>query len=94
MRSRPSGGVALTWTTLYQPRMVCSEDVFWPCLGVLGVPLITVPDTNRLRMNNGKCCAHNDCPRNCKHHTKPLPSAGWPLPFRITVMPVFLEIFL
>jgi hypothetical protein len=25
--------------------MVCSEDVFWPRLGVLGVPLITVPDT-------------------------------------------------
>jgi hypothetical protein len=24
--------------------MVCSEDVFWPCLGVLGVPLITVLD--------------------------------------------------
>jgi hypothetical protein len=24
--------------------MVCSEDIFWPCLGVLGVPLITVPD--------------------------------------------------
>jgi hypothetical protein len=46
MRSRPSGGVALTWTALYQPRMVCSEDVFWPCLGVLGVPLITVPDSS------------------------------------------------
>jgi hypothetical protein len=26
--------------------MVCSEDVFRPRLGVLGVPLITVPDTN------------------------------------------------
>jgi hypothetical protein len=25
--------------------MVCSEDVFQPCLGALGVPLITVPDT-------------------------------------------------
>jgi hypothetical protein len=24
--------------------MVCFEDVFQPCLGVLGVPLITVPD--------------------------------------------------
>jgi hypothetical protein len=24
--------------------MVCSEDVFQPHLGVLGVPLITVPD--------------------------------------------------
>jgi hypothetical protein len=24
--------------------MVCSEDVFQPRLGVLGVPLITVPD--------------------------------------------------
>jgi hypothetical protein len=24
--------------------MVCSEGVFEPCLGVLGVPLITVPD--------------------------------------------------
>jgi hypothetical protein len=23
---------------------VCFEDVFQPCLGVLGVPLITVPD--------------------------------------------------
>jgi hypothetical protein len=28
MRSRTSGGVTLTWTALYQPRMVCSEDVF------------------------------------------------------------------
>jgi hypothetical protein len=28
MRSRPSADVALTWTALYQPRMVCSEDVF------------------------------------------------------------------
>jgi hypothetical protein len=26
--------------------MVCSEDVFQPCLGVLGVPLITVPDSS------------------------------------------------
>jgi hypothetical protein len=25
--------------------MVCFEDVSRPCLGVLGVPLITVPDT-------------------------------------------------
>jgi hypothetical protein len=25
--------------------MVCSEGVYQPCLGVLGVPLITVPDT-------------------------------------------------
>jgi hypothetical protein len=25
--------------------MVCSEDVFRPRLGVLGVPLITAPDT-------------------------------------------------
>jgi hypothetical protein len=27
--------------------MVCSEDIFRPCLGVLGVPLITVPDISR-----------------------------------------------
>jgi hypothetical protein len=46
MRSRPSIGVALTWTALYQPRMVCSEDVFQPRLGVLGVPLITAPDSS------------------------------------------------
>jgi hypothetical protein len=26
---------------------VCFEDVFQLCLGVLGVPLITVPDTKR-----------------------------------------------
>jgi hypothetical protein len=26
--------------------MVCSEGVYQPCLGVLGVPLITVPDSN------------------------------------------------
>jgi hypothetical protein len=26
--------------------MACSEDVFQPCLGVLGVPLITVPDSS------------------------------------------------
>jgi hypothetical protein len=25
--------------------MVCSEDVFQPCLGELGVPLIMIPDT-------------------------------------------------
>jgi hypothetical protein len=29
---------------LYQLFMVYSEDVFQPRLGVLGVPLITVPD--------------------------------------------------
>jgi hypothetical protein len=44
MRLRPSVDEALTGTTLYQPCMVCSEDVFRPCLGVLGVPLITIPD--------------------------------------------------
>jgi hypothetical protein len=27
--------------------MVCSEGVYQLCLGVLGVPLITVPDRNR-----------------------------------------------
>jgi hypothetical protein len=26
--------------------MVCSEGVYQPCLGVLGVPLITVPDSS------------------------------------------------
>jgi hypothetical protein len=31
---------------LYQLFMVCSEDVFQPCLGALGVPLITVPDSS------------------------------------------------
>jgi hypothetical protein len=45
MRSRPSADVALIWTALYQPCMVCSEDVFRPRLGALGVPLIMVPDT-------------------------------------------------
>jgi hypothetical protein len=30
MRSRPLVDVALTWTALYQPCMVCSEDVFQP----------------------------------------------------------------
>jgi hypothetical protein len=30
----------------YQSFMVCSEYVFQPCLGVLGVPLITVPDSS------------------------------------------------
>ena len=25
------------------------------------------------RMDNGKCCAHKDCPRNCKHPAKSLP---------------------
>jgi hypothetical protein len=39
MRSRPSVDVALTGTALYQPCMVCSEDVFRPRLGVLrGTP--------------------------------------------------------
>jgi hypothetical protein len=28
--------------------MVCSEDAFQPCLGVLGVPLITVPDNTQM----------------------------------------------
>jgi hypothetical protein len=45
MRLRPLVDEALTWTTLYQLFMVCSEDVFRPRLRVLGVPLITVPDT-------------------------------------------------
>jgi hypothetical protein len=45
MRSRPSVDVALTCTALYQSCMVCSEDVFRPRLGVLRVPLITVPDS-------------------------------------------------
>jgi hypothetical protein len=31
---------------LYHLFMVCSEDVFQTCLGVLGVPLITVPDSS------------------------------------------------
>jgi hypothetical protein len=31
--------------------MVCSEDVFQPRLGVLGVPLITVPDSIALVLN-------------------------------------------
>jgi hypothetical protein len=29
--------------------MVCSEGVYQPCLGVLGVPLITVPDNKEAR---------------------------------------------
>jgi hypothetical protein len=34
--------------------MVCSEDVFQPRLGVLEVPLITVPDSSpRARDGNG-----------------------------------------
>jgi hypothetical protein len=44
MRLRPLVNEALTFTALYQLFMVCSEDVFQPRLGVLGVPLITVPD--------------------------------------------------
>jgi hypothetical protein len=32
---------------LYQSYIVCSEDVFRPCLGALGVPLITVPDNQQ-----------------------------------------------
>jgi hypothetical protein len=46
MRLRPLVDEALTSTVLYQLFMVCSEDVFQPCLGVLGVPLITVPDSS------------------------------------------------
>jgi hypothetical protein len=46
MRSRPLVDEALTCTVLYQLFMVCSEDVFQPRLGVLGVPLITVPDSS------------------------------------------------
>jgi hypothetical protein len=33
-------------TALYQLFMVGSEDVFRPCLGVLEVPLITVPNSS------------------------------------------------
>jgi hypothetical protein len=47
MRSRFLVDEALTRTTFYQLFMVCSEDVFQPCLGALGVPLITVPDKIR-----------------------------------------------
>jgi hypothetical protein len=34
--------------------MVCSEDAFQPRLGVLGVPLITVPDKSRSAWNEVK----------------------------------------
>jgi hypothetical protein len=44
MSLHPLVDEALTRTTLYQLFMVCSEDVFQSRLGVLGVPLITVPD--------------------------------------------------
>jgi hypothetical protein len=43
-RSRPFVDEALTLRCAYQPFMVCFEDVFQPCLGALGVPLITIPD--------------------------------------------------
>jgi hypothetical protein len=46
MRLRPSADVALIWTALYEPCMVCSEDVFRPRLGALGVPLIMVLDSS------------------------------------------------
>jgi hypothetical protein len=47
MRLRPLVDVALTGTALYQPCMVCSEDIFRPRLGASGVPLITVPDNSK-----------------------------------------------
>jgi hypothetical protein len=37
---------------LYQLLMVCSEDVFQPRLGVLGVPLIMVPDSSDISSSN------------------------------------------
>jgi hypothetical protein len=49
MRLRLLVDEALTSTVLYQLFMVCSEDVFQPRLGVLGVPLITVPDSRYLK---------------------------------------------
>jgi hypothetical protein len=64
MRSRPSVDVALTRTALYQPCMVCSEDVFRPRLGVLGVPLITVPDIFRPT-------SYPLCRRTCLIHLRP-----------------------
>jgi hypothetical protein len=35
---------ALTLNHAYWSFTVCFKDVFQPCLGVLGVPLIMVPD--------------------------------------------------
>jgi hypothetical protein len=43
-RSRPLVDEALTLSCAYQSLLSVFEDVFQPCLGVLGVPLITVPD--------------------------------------------------
>jgi hypothetical protein len=46
--------------------MVCFEDVFQPCLGVLGVPLITVPDTfgtrPKRRLNRVMDALNFECP--------------------------------
>jgi hypothetical protein len=35
--------------------MVCSKDVFQPRLGVLGVPLITVPDRIKIKYSESNC---------------------------------------
>jgi hypothetical protein len=45
VRSRPLGRRSLDLNHAHQFLWFYSEGVYQPCLGVLGVPLITVPDT-------------------------------------------------
>jgi hypothetical protein len=45
-RSRPLIDEAFNFELCLPVFTVCFEDVFQPCLGVLGVALITVPDRN------------------------------------------------
>jgi hypothetical protein len=45
VRSRPLGRRSLDLNHAHQFLWFCSEGVYQPCLGVLGVPLITVPGT-------------------------------------------------
>jgi hypothetical protein len=48
MGPRPLVDEALTLNRAYQALWFVLKDVLQPCLGVLGVPLIMVPDTHRV----------------------------------------------
>jgi hypothetical protein len=47
-RSRPLGRRSLDLNRAHQFLWLSPEGVYQLCLGVLGVPLITVPDGNRI----------------------------------------------
>jgi hypothetical protein len=46
-RSRPLSGRSLDLNRAHQSLAACADGGYQPCLGVLGVPLITVPDSHQ-----------------------------------------------